>query len=55
MIERWKMSKRLTVEYMAWPKFVQGVDDIVQGSALPNMFSGYDLIWGGADLNLNIW
>ena len=53
MTQWWKASERLTVEYMPWSKFVKGVDD-VEENVVPDIFASYDLIWGGADLNLDI-
>ena len=41
------------VDYMQWATFVEGVDNVKE-NVLPNTFTGYDLIWGGADLNLDI-
>lgn len=38
---------------MAWLDFKKEVDEVVE-DGLPEAFSGYDLIWGGADLNINI-
>lgn len=53
MTLRWRMSDRLSVEYMSWARFVEEVEKVEEDS-LPEGLMGYDLIWGGADLNLNI-
>lgn len=47
------MSDRLSVQYMSWSRFVEEVEK-VEEDALPEGLIGFDLIWGGADLNLNI-
>ena len=53
MTQQWKKSPWLTVNYMSWAKFVEGVGK-VGDDILPEASVGYDLIWGGVDLNLNI-
>ena len=53
MTLRWRMSNRLSVEYMSWARFVKEVEK-VEEDLLPEGLIGYNPIWGGTDLNLNI-
>jgi hypothetical protein len=54
MSMRWMKSRCLSVNYMAWGRFCDYVlqsssDDLIAAELLP-----FDLIWGGADLMLDL-
>jgi hypothetical protein len=54
MTLRWR-SKYLTVDYMAWKAFRDAINSInEENPIIPQPFISYDLIWGGADFNLNL-
>ena len=54
MTLRWK-SERLVVQYMTWEKFRDVINSIDnENPIMPDELITYDLIWGGADFNLDL-
>jgi hypothetical protein len=54
MTLRWK-SDRLVVEYMTWEDCRDEINSIdEENPIIPDPLISYDLIWGGADFNLDL-
>ena len=54
MTLRWK-SECLVVQYMTWEKFRDVINSIDnENPIIPDELITYDLIWGGADFNLDL-
>ena len=54
MTLRWR-SERLVVKYMIWEDFQDAIDIINNKNVtIPHLLLSYDLIWGGADFNLDL-
>ena len=54
MALRWR-SEHLVIEHMTWENFRDVVNRIdVHNAVIPPLLNSYDLIWGGADFNLNL-
>ena len=54
MTLRWR-SERLVVEYMTWSLFRDVIGSINNKNVtIPPQLISYDLIWGGADFNLDL-
>lgn len=48
---RWEKSRWLRVHYMRWDQFRNGV---AGGDKEPFFLGKFDMIWGGADLMLDL-